>query len=206
METSVVITCTECTKRFKGKASLAGKKIKCPFCKEAFVVPKDVADSAGPIPFQIQKEEPKKRIVFEGEDDPGAYAVTTLDLSPRCPNCANPMADAKAFICLYCGYNTLTRSWGKTEKLIQHTTEDYVKHQMTGYICAGIAVFLTIFLIFLDLVFPFVLEVNTWQEYFDHESIRLWLTVGLLQAFFPLGVVCYRKFIVNPTPPEKKKD
>jgi hypothetical protein len=204
METSVVITCSECSKRFKGKASLAGKKIKCPFCKEAFVVPADVAGDAAPLAFQ--KEEPKKRIVFEDEDEPGAYAVTTLDLSPRCPNCANPMADNKAFICLYCGYNTLTRSWGKTEKLLGHTAGDYFAHQMVAHICAGITFILVLMLVFLDLVFPYVLVPNTWQVYLDHESMRLWITIIMLFIFFSMGTLFFKRFIVNPTPPEKRKE
>lgn len=202
METTL-ITCPECTKRFKGKASLAGKKIKCPFCKEAFVVPKDAGLAA---PSTAVKEEPKKRITFDDEDDPGAYAVTTLDIAARCPNCANPMADEKAFICLYCGYNTLTRSWGKTEKLFGHSTSDYMNHQLTGYICAGIALFLAILLVFLDLVFPFVLDSTTWQSYLDHESIRLWIAITLLFIFWPLGMMVYYRLVLNPTPPEKKKD
>jgi len=34
-----VITCPDCKKRFKGKPELVGKKIKCPGCSKAFVVP-----------------------------------------------------------------------------------------------------------------------------------------------------------------------
>ena len=34
---------------------------------------------------------------------------------PRCPNCTSEMG-AHDIICLSCGYNTLTREWGKTEE------------------------------------------------------------------------------------------
>lgn len=200
---TALITCPECTKRFRGKVSLAGKKIKCPFCKDPFVVPKDIGVS---IAVQEAKPEERKKITFDDEDDPGAYGVTALDLAPRCPNCANPMADEKAFICLYCGYNTLTREWGKTEKLFSHTTSDYVNHQMTGYICAGVALVLAITLVFLDLVFPFVLDATSWQSYLDHESMRLWITVFMLFIFWALGMVVYKRLVINPTPPENKKE
>src|SRR5262245_54886849 len=126
MEAAAIITCPECTKRFKGKASLAGKKIKCPFCKEAFVVPKDIASSATGVTAMAPAKEERKPIRFDDEDDnPDPYAVTALDIAPRCPNCANLMADEKAFICLYCGYNTLTRTWGKTEKVVGFVPGDY---------------------------------------------------------------------------------
>lgn len=199
---TAVITCPECTKRFKGKASLVGKKIKCPFCKEAFVVPKDAASTAPEKP----KEEPKKRITFDDEDDPGAYGVTALDLSARCPNCANPMADEKAFICLFCGYNTLTRTWGKTEKLIGHTTDDYVKHQMAAYICAGLSILFAWIMVFFCVTFPYLIDHTSWVDYFDAESIRLWWMIMMLFVFWGLGMFTYRRLVINPTPPEKKKE
>ncbi|MFO0969002.1 MAG: hypothetical protein U0793_25905 [Gemmataceae bacterium] len=204
MEAAAIITCPECTKRFKGKASLAGKKIKCPFCKEAFVVPKEIAQTAGVV--AAPKEEPKKRIVFEDEDEPGAYGVTTLDIAARCPNCANPMADEKAFICLYCGYNTLTRAWGKTTKVFGHTTEDYIKHQLAAYIWGGVLLIFAIGLVFLCLVFPYVLEANTWEEWLDAESIRLWFTVMFLFIFWGGGMFVFKRLIINPSPAELKKD
>jgi len=201
MET-VVITCSECTKRFKGKPGLAGKKIKCPFCKEAFVVPKDLA-AAAPAPAKV---EAKKPIVFDDDDDPGDYGVTALDMSARCPNCANPMADEKAFVCLYCGYNTLTRTWGKTEKLVGHTTGDYVRHQMTAYICAFLAGFFAVLILFYDMVVPYLLDHSSWAEMFDAESLRLWFTVFSLFIFWALGMVIYKRLVINPTPPSLKKE
>ena len=36
---AVVVACPECEKKFKPKGDVQGKKIKCPFCKEPFVVP-----------------------------------------------------------------------------------------------------------------------------------------------------------------------
>ena len=48
-ETSV-ITCPECTKKFKGKSDLQGKKIKCPFCAKPFVVSAAKAPVKAPAP------------------------------------------------------------------------------------------------------------------------------------------------------------
>src|SRR5215831_3107456 len=44
MATTSVITCPECRKKFKGRADLQGKKIRCPFCTKPFVVPHEGGD------------------------------------------------------------------------------------------------------------------------------------------------------------------
>ena len=35
----IVVTCPECEKKFRPKADVSGKRIKCPFCTHQFVVP-----------------------------------------------------------------------------------------------------------------------------------------------------------------------
>ena len=124
MADSPVITCPECRKKFKGKGNLEGKKIKCPLCAKAFVVPVEKVESTQTkaMDAELRAETPSATpLAFADDDedtDVNPYGVTELDVAPRCPNCANLMADEKAFICLFCGYNTLTREVGKTEKTI----------------------------------------------------------------------------------------
>lgn len=205
-EATTVIACPECSKKFKGKASLEGKKIKCPFCKEAFVVPDaKAAIKAAEAQAKAQAPSAPMRMLEDGDDGKG-YGVTTLDVAPRCPNCAELMEDEKAFICLFCGYNTLTRSWGKTEKVIEHTTADYTGHQMSAYIVIGVLVFIIAGSIFFNLWLPFILDPDGWASMFDAESMRMWSTLFWIACCWGGGLFCYRRLIVNPTPEEKKKE
>ena len=50
---------------------------------------------------------------FDGDVNP--YGIKHVELVPRCPNCTEEMGEHDT-ICLACGYNTMTRQWGKTEK------------------------------------------------------------------------------------------
>lgn len=205
-ETTTVISCPECTKKFKGKSALVGKKIKCPFCTKPFTVP-DPHVQAAEKAKEAAAAPQKQRIVFDDEDQtPGAYGVTDLDIRPRCPNCANLMASDDAFICLFCGYNTLTRTWGKTEKVIEHSGSDYFWHQFPAYLCLFFLVFQIIGILFYCLVLPYLVTPDSWMAYVDHESARMWTVIPALFDMWALGLVAYNRLIVNPTPPEKKKD
>ena len=44
------------------------------------------------------------------------------------------MEDAEAIICLTCGYNTQTRTQGRTEKTIANTGGDYVLWLLPGVV------------------------------------------------------------------------
>src|SRR5436305_206416 len=119
------ITCPRCQKKFKGKPELYGKRIRCPGCEKPFVVPspdakineeelKDVLDfkeEEKEAPVKEAIKVPAARRFFEDDEGPANYDITMEDLTPRCPNCANPLENADAIVCLYCGYNTSTRTW-----------------------------------------------------------------------------------------------
>jgi DNA-directed RNA polymerase subunit RPC12/RpoP len=190
-----VITCPECTKKFKGKDDVSGKRIRCPFCSKVFVVPK-----AAPAPAA----DPKSRFA-DDDGDNNPYGITDLDIAPRCPNCANPMADDEAFICLFCGYNTLTRELGRTEKVVAHTGGERLLYLLPGLL-ATTAVFLLIcWLLFFSLVLPSIVK-ESWAEFTDHESMRVWETVPMLSTIWALGYYAFNRLIVKPTPPAKTKD
>ncbi len=124
-----VITCPTCNKKFRGKEELEGKRIRCPFCKEPFVVPASESQAIKKAPAkagQQATQAPQKRATdWDDEDeDSNPYAVTDLDLRARCPHCAQPMASEDAVVCLYCGYNIQTPEIGKTEKVIALSSFD----------------------------------------------------------------------------------
>src|SRR5271168_3814742 len=110
------INCPACEKKFKTKADVRGKRIKCPFCSESFVVPlvdEPEYDDDAPIGIEgLPKAQTAAATADKGgpavdpDEDEGEdpYSVTTLDLAPRCPNCANEMPSAEAVVCLVCGY------------------------------------------------------------------------------------------------------
>src|SRR6266849_4088097 len=126
MAVSLVVTCPECEKKFKPKSDVSGKKIKCPFCAEPFVVPE--AKSAKPAKSKADEkakpDEAKETAIAAAQQansdldrDDNPYGVKTVELVPRCPNCTQEMGEHDT-ICLACGYNTMTRAWGKTEKTL----------------------------------------------------------------------------------------
>jgi hypothetical protein len=211
MSESPVITCPECRKKFKGKGNLQGKKIKCPLCAKIFVVPGENAEEEAPKAAAdsgiAPMASPPAPLGFadEEENDPNPYGVTELDIAPRCPNCAQLMADDKAFICLYCGYNTLTREVGKTEKSVGHTTGERILHLLPG-----IAVALTAFLFiagmtYFSVVLPGVVARGS-LAFLDHESLRMWFTIIALAIVWGCGTYSYKRLVVQPTPPPKLKE
>src|SRR5262249_9482758 len=154
-----------------------------PACAKVFVVPAEKPTEKVPAagadePALSALPPTAKPLGFadEGEEDAKAYGVTELDIAPRCPNCAQLMADEKAFICLFCGYNTLTREVGKTQKTVSHTFGEHF-----AYLFPGIAVALTAFafvgaLTYFSVVLPGDLYKSSFA-FLDHESLRMWFTI-----------------------------
>lgn len=214
------ITCPDCSKTFKSKADLRGKRIRCPFCSESFIVPiveteedeeETVAASApasAPAPAKEQSaadDEPIPLALDDGDqqgDDP--YAVTEIDLAPRCPNCAHEMPSADAVVCLNCGYNTLTREWGKTEKLLGVSVGRHTLHLLPGFLALFTLVLCIVDRIFYCTVWPFFIADTSWMQWTDYEGLRMWGSMIGLGIIFMLGRVCYRRFIVKPIPDELK--
>src|SRR4051794_18284484 len=120
MAVSLAVACPNCEKKFKPKGDVQGKKIKCPFCKDPFVVPAakngSEAKSAKVKAAEVKppREEPPAPVAappveqrnpdsdFDTDDNP--YAVKNQDLTPRCPHCAKELQSANAVVCIYCGY------------------------------------------------------------------------------------------------------
>jgi DNA-directed RNA polymerase subunit RPC12/RpoP len=211
MAENMVISCPKCAKKFKGNSDLAGKKIKCPFCKQPFVVPQGKvpvkaegggARSAAPPPPAAP---PKPRAPVDEDEGPHRYEVTTPDLAARCPFCAKELTSANAVICVHCGYNTQTREIGKTIQTFAVTGKEHFMYLLPGFIMLAVMLLLIIFLMWFCLVFPFHCK-DTWFAWANHESMRLWSTLITLSYVWPAGFFCFNRLVIKPKPEEKQKD
>jgi hypothetical protein len=219
MAAGVVVTCPECEKKFRPKTDVSGKKIKCPFCTKAFVVPaaKDAkADKAKPDATKTgkPKEDAKAAVnaepaataaagsnapVGEADDNPDPYGVKTVEIVPRCPNCTKEMGEHD-IICLSCGYNTMTREWGKTEKTLGITFERQLLYLLPAIGAAVFVLFSIMFLLFFFVVSPYHLDPIL--EFTDSEAIRMWTALIFLAWLWGAGMFCFKKFIEKPKPDE----
>ncbi len=216
MAVALIVVCTKCEKKFKPKNDVRGKKIKCPFCEHSFVVPaakeaktdKDKPDGAktnkgkpeAPKPEAAPPPAPTPEEVEDLDGSPDPYAVKNVELVPRCPNCTEEMG-SHDIICLACGYNTLTRSWGKTEKKKANTFGRQFKYLLPGLGAAAFIFFSVVGMIFNATVSPFLVD-GTMFWFTDSEAIRMWSTVFFLFWVFGAGVFCFKKFIEFPQPEE----
>jgi hypothetical protein len=220
---AVVVTCPECEKRFKPKGDKQGKRIKCPFCEAPFVVPMAKQVKAKPDPKKAAKGKPEeetsiplemtpeekaaaeakaaeeKRAAYNEEfDDKAAYDVHHIELVPRCPNCTAEMGPHD-IICLECGYNTLTREWGKTEKVIGLTLGRQLKYLAPALGAATFLLASVIGLVYFAILVPY--DVGDGMLYWlNSEAIRMWGSVIFLGWLFGSGTYCIKYFIEKPKP------
>jgi DNA-directed RNA polymerase subunit RPC12/RpoP len=148
----------------------------------------------------------KSALDEELEADANPYGVHTLDLAPRCPNCANEMESAEALICLHCGYNTQTRRTPETKKTIEHTSQERFMWLLPGLACA-----LGVFLLFVAhlincFAVPGMVNQENWTVMFDSEALRLWIGIMVIGVMWGIGYFAHRRLIFHPNPPEKEMD
>jgi len=213
MADALVVSCPECKKKFKPKTDVRGKRIKCPFCKEPFVVP---GGKAAKAEKEAKAEEEAAEALKDGEasapappapppddefgDNPDPYGVKFVEMVPRCPNCTTEMGPHD-IICLACGYNTLTRQWGQTKVIKGLTFGRHLVYLLPALGAAAFTFFAILFLIFYATVAPYLLE-NTMFSFMDSEAMRMWTTVLVLGWVFGAGTFCFKKFIDKPKPDE----
>lgn len=194
------IACPACKKRFKGKPELVGKRIKCPACAEPFVVP---ADEAAPVPAKVEKS--PAPIAMTPMVEEATYGLEQYDESPKCPNCAQPMLDKEAIVCVYCGYNTLTRVYGKTKKLVQLTRAEHLKYLTPAIVAATIFFLILICLFVLNLIVPPMVE-NTKADWVASEALRMWTTMLMVALLWALAVFTFKRMVMAPRPPDVEKE
>jgi hypothetical protein len=218
--TILTITCPRCSKKFKGKPDLYGKRVRCPGCAGAFVVPspdqkidekqlknvidvKDFEMSAEADPrTAIQAAGPRR--LFDDDEGPAQYIVTEEEDIPRCPHCANPLESADSIVCLYCGYNTATRTWGKIKKSVETTSRDRVLWLLPGFICLAVILLQMIACLYYCIVLPATLGLG-WQ-WLGSEAVKIWMVFINLAIMWPLGFFAYLRLVLHPTPPDKEAD
>ena len=200
---AAIIICPDCDKKIKGPDDVKGKKVRCPGCGATFVAENVTVSGGG----QAAAKAAAKAPAGEDEDETSnPYGIGFIEIKARCPNCANAMESEVAVICLFCGYNTLTRKLGETKKVLAHTAVDRTKWLMPGIGCAaGILV-----VILLDITFVYGLGASTrgsdrwyWQLA-TSESIRLWTVLLSMAGVWALGQFAYKRLLLEPTPPEEE--
>ena len=112
--------CGNCGTGFKAKPQLAGRKVKCPKCKNPLKIP-----AAGASAEKSQKKKPSRSAkpakasagvgaanpMFDLLRDAGVESVAA---GPSCMNCGASMGPA-AIICVDCGFNAETGQHLRTE-------------------------------------------------------------------------------------------
>jgi predicted Zn finger-like uncharacterized protein len=132
---TVTTSCPECKKQIKVPAEVVGKKIKCKNCGHVFAAGATSIKSADPdAKDKAGAPAIYKPVVDEEEGDGKPYEVTDLDLTPRCPHCANEM-EADDIVCLHCGYNTVTRQRAPRRRVKDVTGEDWFWWLLPSILC-----------------------------------------------------------------------
>jgi len=112
-------------------------------------------------------------------------------------------------ICLNCGYNTQTRAHIRTERTYANTPGDVFAWLLPGILCV-VGIFC---IIGFDLFWWFGLEPYFWEpmdKFFEFSSIstgiKTWEVVISLFVMWFMGKYAFKRLILNPTPPEAKKE
>lgn len=207
MASSISVTCPECDKEFRVPAAVEGKKIRCKACGATIPVKAGKSSTKAKSGKGEEKKSSatakpaaKPNVVFDDEGD-GKYGLTDTEDSIRCPHCAKEMESADAIICLFCGYNTVTRSHTEVKRTIANTPMDHFKWLLPGILCVlGI-----IGLIIFDIWFC---NLDYWKDV-EYKSFatgpRVWVTFILCCISVGLGKFAFKRLVVNPVRPEKVK-
>ncbi len=194
MATPILLSCPECKKQLKAPPEALGKKIRCKACGHTFAVPATAAGTSAPA---AKPSKAKKRPAEDDDDDQDPYAVTHLDLTPRCPHCAAEMESADAFICLECGYNARTREHVATKKVHKRTGVDWTLWLAPGILCV---------LAILGMIgFDIWYVLREGDSFMAHGGIKLWIVIMSLFAMFFAGKFAVKRLILHPVPPEIEK-
>jgi hypothetical protein len=232
MAATITIACPECGKRLTAPAEAVGRKVRCKYCDHPFVVkaaaarPADKpaakaapakpaakkADPAGrpPSPQPASKAAPAPAKPPADEDDEqnsNPYEVTYMDLSARCPYCANQMPSEDAIICLICGYNTRTRTRAETKKTYETTALEWVLWLGPGVLCVLFIIGTTVW----DILYcvnanDWIDENADWYIYMWRTfPIKLWAVIITVFLMYLAARFAVKRLIQNPRPPEYEK-
>ncbi len=216
MATTIVIVCPECNRPVKAPDNVLGKKVRCKFCQASFVARKGPdkpssgksakAPTGKPAKAPAQKPAKPNKPVLDEDEDQNPYGVTTLDLTPRCPHCANELESEDDVICLHCGYNTRTREQFKTHKIYDLTFGEHFLWLLPGIACVLLVLAVIGFDIWYLLKIDDVVDKSAWWgEALSHGGIKLWVVIMSLFTIYLAGKFAIRRLILHPKPPEVEK-
>jgi DNA-directed RNA polymerase subunit M/transcription elongation factor TFIIS len=217
MTTTILIVCPECGKQIKAPENVVGKKVRCKSCQAAFVAASPVSGgnkgkppnkSVKPATIKKPTDKPAKASKYDEEDDdPNPYGLIDVDLSPRCPDCANEVEEG-AVICLTCGYNMRTREKAKTRRVYDLTAGEHFLWLLPGIACALAVCCIIGFNIWYLLKID---EVVSWENdnfflgMWTINGIKLWVVIMSLFLIWLAGKFAVKRLILHPKPPEVVK-
>lgn len=217
MAETVAIRCPECKQKMNAPPTVLGKRVKCKGCNATFVAeavtdpvavpakgtkPSPAKSAAKPAAAKPAPSKPSR--ASNDDDDANPYDVTHLDLTPRCPECANELESEDAVVCLHCGYNTVTRQRKKKVRTYDVTGQDIFIWLLPG-IGSALGV---IGLIVFDLVYVMYAKEwfgTEWYAFLAHGSIQMWLCIISIFVMYPLARFAIKRLIFDYTPPEVER-
>jgi hypothetical protein len=188
----------------KAPADAEGKRVRCKACSHIFVIPKGAVTTGPRTSGQPSAPAKPAKTYADDEGDGKPYGVTTLDLTPRCPDCAGLMEEG-AIVCLECGYNTMSRERRRTVKTEDLTDRDYYLWRLPGILCVGGIMTFIAFAVWWCL-YIYGIAKDADQEWIGHNGIKLWMVIGCIFGVFFCGKFAFKRLILHPTPPDKEKN
>ena len=218
MAATILIVCPQCGKQIKAPENVVGKKVRCKSCQAGFVAASPVLEGkkgkppnkpAPPAAIKKppEKPAPAKSNMDDEDDDPNPYGLVDVDLSSRCPDCANEIEEG-AIVCLTCGYNTQTREKAKTRRVYDLTGGEHFLWLLPGIACA-LAVCIIIgfniwYLLKIDDVISWEND-NFFLGMWTISGIKLWVVIMSLFLIWLAGQFAVKRLILHPKPPEVVK-
>ena len=132
-------------------------------------------------------------------------------LQARCPNCAKELSSEDDILCIFCGYNNLTRQIAQTRKTYDITGADIFFWNLPGII----GVILCLILLTFNIVY--MLKIDEWCSpeegktdvpwfgFLAHGSIKLWLYIISGFILFSIGKFSFIRLVYENRPKEEEK-
>jgi len=232
---TVDVSCPNCEKTLKVPPSVFGKRVKCKYCEQPFVVrdPDEAVASAKPTkpgkpgkvsakpaaspPPPPAPEKPKSPFLDDDDEaDARKIEVVIDDLDPRCPHCAQLLDPPDAKVCLHCGFNNMTRERAEQKTVWQPDAQDWIMHLLPGII----ALVICIALLVLNII-AFI-QMREWlggsflesddvdaagrKKMHIHPGAFKFLILGIsIPIFVPAVKLAYKRLILDYRPPEQIK-
>ncbi len=206
MADKVPIICPECSKQFQAPPEVVGRKIRCKNCGKAFVAKKAQDVNLGKKQAEPEPEAATLRIKDDDDDegDGKPYEVTSLDLAPRCPSCANELESEDDTVCLHCGFNLETRVAARTRRVKDVTGGDMFLWLLPG-ILAAVWFFISLACVIHVIVIYFIFVPPTdWEPW--HRNCNcccaIWWMILHLWLMYVSGKFAIKRLILDNKPPE----